>query len=330
MLSSGPNVINSATLRARLQECQHDGMDPVVADYVARFGRPSSRQTTSQASLTLTNPERFPRVTTTPGRFHYSPETGFVDTDPTRTVTANSFASTYRQFPEPDFPEPEAPDFPWRVEEVNKARKRGGSREAEIERPEMKERRRLTNSDEYHVYVKKKFKKEHFEQYLKEVYMSAGVTTHRTCPDIMEKGSARESAELGQLLSYYNESVWRNYLRSNAPRNPRTDEPVSCAVNDPQQEVHRVDITKAKRNLTQSVHKLEKLKKDIEKRQASPVSPKSEASRASMMRQVTSSKMSDSELSDGKKNMPTRMKTAVTGDTLGSMSIDRESHHSAY
>jgi len=106
--------------------------------------------------------------------------------------------------------------------------------------------------------------------------MSAGVTTHRSCPDIMEKGSARESEELGHLLSHYNESVWRQYLKNNAPRDPRTDEPVSydpamvlhssvppgaVRVNDPLQKKHHEDIMRCHKELTTSVKKLERVTK---------------------------------------------------------------------
>jgi len=265
-------VINSAMLRSRLREFQGDEMDPVVGEYICRFGRP---KTSSQGSLTLTSPERS-RVASSPGRFKLQPAHGFVDTDPNRTVTAKSFEATYRQFPEPEFPEPEAPDFPWRMEEVEKKRKRIGAQEAQIERPEIRERRKHMNSDEYIKYVKKKMKAEHFDRFLEEIYMSAGVTTHRSCPDIMEKGSARESEELGHLLSHYNESVWRQYLKNNAPRDPRTDEPVSydpamvihssvppgaVRVNDPLQKKHHEDILRCHKELTTSVRKMESVTK---------------------------------------------------------------------
>merc|ERR1711937_235920 len=128
----------------------------------------------------------------------------------------------------------------------------------------------------YIKYVKKKMKAEHFDRFLEEIYMSAGVTTHRSCPDIMEKGSARESEELGHLLSHYNESVWRQYLKNNAPRDPRTDEPVSydpamvlhssvppgaVRVNDPLQKKHHEDIMKCHKELTTSVRKMESVTK---------------------------------------------------------------------
>merc|ERR1719335_1097148 len=127
-MSSGPNVIDSNTLRARLKECR-DTVDPVVAEYASRVGLQSPQ--TSRGSLTLTSPERLRMtVATSPGRFRFSPGEGFVNDDPEKTVTAKSFEATARQFPEPELPEPEPPDYSWRIEEVDKSRKRSGSREA--------------------------------------------------------------------------------------------------------------------------------------------------------------------------------------------------------